>query len=42
MDKQRKTIVCKWLGYLALIVAMTAIGGDFGLIAALALVFLLH
>ena len=39
---KRSKIVCKWLGYLALIVAMTAIGGDFGLIAALALVFLLH
>jgi hypothetical protein len=41
MNKRSK-IVCKWLGYLALIVAMTAIGGDFGLIAGLVLVFLLH
>lgn len=35
-------LFCKWLAYLVFIVAMTAIGGDFGLVMAIALVFLIH
>lgn len=42
MDKKRAKIFIKWLAYLVIIVAMTAIGGDFGLVMAIALVFLLH
>ncbi len=38
----RAKIFIKWLAYLVFIVAMTAIGGDFGLVMAIALVFLLH
>lgn len=39
---RRTKIVCKWLAYLIFIVAMTAIGGDFGLVMSIVLVFLLH
>ena len=32
----------KWLAYLAIIMAGIVIGGDFGLIAAIALIYLLQ
>lgn len=41
MSKKTK-IFLKWLASLVFIVAMTAIGGDFGLIMSLALILLLQ
>lgn len=42
MDKRKQKLFCKWLAYVGVIVALTALFGDFGLVAGIALIFLLH
>ena len=38
----KKTTFKKWAAYIALVLVCTAIGGDFGLIASIALIFMLQ
>lgn len=37
-----KSAFKKWLMYVAIIIICTAVGGDFGLLAGLALIFMLQ
>ena len=39
---KNRPIIQKWLMYIAMIVVCTAIGGDFGLIAAIVLIYMLQ
>lgn len=40
--KNKKETFIKWLSYVAIVLVCTAIGGDFGLIAAIAFIFMLQ
>lgn len=42
MNKHKLDGFKKWLAYLAIIMAGIVIGGDFGLLAAIALIYLLQ
>ena len=42
MDKEKLKKLKKWAAYVAIVMAGVVIGGDFGLIAAIALIFMLQ
>lgn len=37
-----RPILTKWLAYIAIVIVCVVVGGDFGLIAALALIYMLQ
>ena len=38
----KKSAFKKWIAYISIVLVCTAIGGDFGLIASIALIFMLQ